>query len=186
MCPSIQLTQILRAKEQAAEESKNNYILQLENTNLKRRLHYNSEMPQVFQVQALLLPSPIFLSPHLTPPPSLPLLSLSPSPLLLSLFFHSLPLLYPLPLLLFVFSTPSLPLLLSLFSTPSLSLLFSLFSTPSLPLLLSLFHSLPLPSLLTPFPPLPLLSLSPPLSSESPRNECQTYGEVQQSHITVC
>lgn len=52
VCPSIQLTQILRAKEQAAEESKNNYILQLENTNLKRRLHYNSEMPQVFQVQA--------------------------------------------------------------------------------------------------------------------------------------
>lgn len=43
------LTQILRAKEAAAEESKNNYILQLENTNLKRRLHYNSEMPHVFQ-----------------------------------------------------------------------------------------------------------------------------------------
>jgi thyroid hormone receptor interactor 10 len=43
------LTQILRAKEAAAEESKNNYILQLENTNLKRRLHFNSEMPQVFQ-----------------------------------------------------------------------------------------------------------------------------------------
>ncbi|CAI8014107.1 Formin-binding protein 1-like, partial [Geodia barretti] len=43
------LTQVLRAKEAAAEESKNNYILQLENTNLKRRLHYNSEMPQVFQ-----------------------------------------------------------------------------------------------------------------------------------------
>lgn len=101
MCPSIQLTQILRAKEQAAEESKNNYILQLENTNLKRRLHYNSEMPQVFQVHALFLPSPIFFSPY----PLLPLFSLSPSlspltptpplplhPLSPSLFFHSLPL----------------------------------------------------------------------------------------------
>ena len=76
-----QLTQILRSKETAAEESKNNYILQLENTNLKRRLHYNSEMPQVFQVHTHTLIDPYHPSP--SPPLPHPLsltLSLAPSP----------------------------------------------------------------------------------------------------------
>ena len=42
------LTQILRGKESAQESAKNAYILQLQETNQKRRLHFESEMPQVF------------------------------------------------------------------------------------------------------------------------------------------
>eukprot|EP00731_Ephydatia_muelleri_P023768 Em0016g39a len=42
------LTQILRSKESAQEGAKNAYILQLQDTNQKRRLHFESEMPQVF------------------------------------------------------------------------------------------------------------------------------------------
>ena len=45
-----QLTGTLRHKETIAEECRNNYILQLEQTNAKRRQHYDSDMPQVFKV----------------------------------------------------------------------------------------------------------------------------------------
>ena len=45
-----QLTGTLRTKETIAEECRNNYILQLEQTNAKRRQHYDTDMPQVFQV----------------------------------------------------------------------------------------------------------------------------------------
>ena len=47
----VQLTTILRQKEQAAEESRNNYILTLEKTNADRHQHYNSTMPAVFTVR---------------------------------------------------------------------------------------------------------------------------------------
>ncbi|XP_019849936.1 PREDICTED: formin-binding protein 1-like isoform X2 [Amphimedon queenslandica] len=40
------LTQISRGKDQAGEESRNNYILQLEATNQYRRQHYTQLMPQ--------------------------------------------------------------------------------------------------------------------------------------------
>ena len=46
----VQLTTVLRQKEQAAEESRNNYILTLEKTNADRDQHYNSTMPSVFTV----------------------------------------------------------------------------------------------------------------------------------------
>ena len=45
-----QLTGTLRHKETIAEDCRNNYILQLEQTNAKRRQHYDSDMPQVFKV----------------------------------------------------------------------------------------------------------------------------------------
>ena len=45
-----QLTGTLRHKETVAEDCRNNYILQLEQTNAKRRQHYDSDMPQVFKV----------------------------------------------------------------------------------------------------------------------------------------
>jgi len=43
------LTGTLRNKETIAEECRNNYILQLEQTNAKRRQHYDTDMPQVFK-----------------------------------------------------------------------------------------------------------------------------------------
>jgi len=46
-----QLTVQLRQREEAAEESRNNYILTLEHTNDFRKDHYNTKMPELFNVR---------------------------------------------------------------------------------------------------------------------------------------
>ena len=46
----LQLTQISRSKDQAAEEAKNNYILQLESANKFRSVHFGQKMPKLMDV----------------------------------------------------------------------------------------------------------------------------------------
>jgi len=50
----LQLTTILRQKEQTAEDCRNSYILQLEKTNADRQRHFHSTMPAVFKVKGRL------------------------------------------------------------------------------------------------------------------------------------
>ena len=52
MCSSVQFQNIVRQKETACEEAKNNYWLTVENTNKVQRQHYETDMPAIFTVGA--------------------------------------------------------------------------------------------------------------------------------------